>query len=72
MKTTELITVLSNYLASHGDLDVQIESSHGEYSPCEIRWAKPVMEEGIPMMLLASDEADDGLRFALSNAKPSK
>ena len=72
MTTSELIMVLSNYLASHGDLEVQIESSHGEYSPCEIRWAKPVIEEGMPMMLLASDEADDGLRFALSNAKPSK
>jgi hypothetical protein len=71
MKASELIMVLSDCLDSHGDLHVQIESSHGEYSPCEIRWAKPALEEGMPMMLLASDEADDGLRFALSATKPA-
>lgn len=39
MKTSELLTLLQKTLQTYGDLDVQIESSQGEYQEAEIEVA---------------------------------
>jgi hypothetical protein len=70
MTTSELIAILSESLAKYGDLEVQIESSHSEYSPNPIRYAKAYRNrhDGSKVeFLLASDDESDGYRDALAS-----
>jgi len=77
MKTSELIEILKRSVETHGDLDVKIESSYGEYGEADIncavgtRASKPgdrfPLFTGDAYFLLSSDDRDARTSVSLHN-----